>query len=636
MLTSIRTTFAHGFGRWILTALMMLLIASFGIWGIQDVFRGGGNDDVVSVGATSISTQRFQTTYRQEVQQVSRRAGRPITAIEAQALGVDKQVVGRLVAGAALDEQAHALGLGLAPEKIAFILMDDPQFKTPGGQFDRTYLNALLRNSGTNEAAFLAEQSKVYVRNQIGSSLSGEVVVPAAMQEAIARYGAETRSVAFITLTDALLGDIGKPDDAALKAFFEERKSDFRTPELRKLTYVSVTPEDLAAKVAVTDDDAKADYDSRLDRYSTPEKRSVQQIAFANEADAKAAADRIAAGQATFDAIAAERKIAAADLDLGVVTKAQLLDPAIADAAFALKQDAPSGVVKGRVSSVILRVTRIDPGVVTPFETVKDKIKSDLALSRAGKEILDIRDKIEDERSGGAPLKEIAAKFGLQATEVPAIDRDGRDAAGKATSLPEQAKLVPAVFANEPGSDSEAIDGREAGLIWFSVDAVTPARDRTLDEARPEVVAAWTVEEASKRLKDRAEAMVKDLGAGKSLDEVAKAAGIEPQQAWNLKRNAEGQGLSTAAVNQVFAVPVKGSATALSGTGTDRIVFQVTESIVPPFDPKSPDAAALEQQLSRLIEQDLLSQYVLKLQSDLGLTINQVNLNRALGVGGEG
>jgi peptidyl-prolyl cis-trans isomerase D len=633
MLTSIRTTFAKGFARWILIGLMALLILSFGIWGIQDVFTGFRSNEVVSVGKTVVSTEQFQRIYNREVQQLSRRIGKPISPAEARLLGLDRQVLERLTASALLDEQASAYRLGLSSERIAAAVMEDPNFRSPSGQFDRNYFAAILRENGMSEPAFFAEQQRVYLRGQLGESVAGKSAVPDTMLAAFARFRDETRSISYVTLTDALVGDVGQPEPAALQAFYEERKGEFRSPEFRKFTYIAITPEDLAAKVTVTDDDAKAEYEAHKDRYTTAEKRTVQQIAFQSAVEAQAAAGRISGGQATFDQIATERNLKPADLDLGTVTKAELLDPVVAEEAFKLPEGGVSGAVQGKLSTSILRVTKVEPAVVTPFETARDQIEKSLAVERARRDLGDLQDKVEDERAGGASLKEIADKFKLEAREILAMDAQGRDAAGQPYNLPLQADLVKAIFANEPGADTEVVDGRDQGLVWYHVDAIEGARERTLDEAKGDVLALWTKEEKGKRLQARAEDLLKELESGKPLDEVAKASNLEVKQAWGLKRNGEGQGLSAAAVNLVFATPVKGRATALSGNGSDRVVFEVTESIVPPFDAKGQQNVALSDQLSGLIGQDLLTDYVRQLEDQLGLEVNNANLSRAVGAG---
>lgn len=636
MLTSIRTTFQQGIARLILIALMVLLILSFALWGIQDIFRGFRSNEAISVGGTIVSTEELQRAYTLEVRQQSRRFGKVLSPAEARLLGINRQVVQRAAGNAALDEQVKKYGLDLEPIKVAEIVRSDPAFQN-GGRFDPTYFNAILRESGTTEAGLLAQQRQTYLRSQLGEALGGEIVAPEVMQEAFARYSGETRSIAYATLTDEQLGDIGQPDAAALQTFYDERRAAFRTPEYRKFTYLALVPDAFAAKVVVTDDDAKATYESRKSQFTAAEKRTVQRIAFANDAEASAAAADIASGKATFDSIAAERKLQPADLDLGTVTKAQLLDSALANAAFSLAEGTTSGVVHGRLSTVILRVTKIEREAVTPFDLVKDEIKKEVASDRARNELLDLQTKIDDERSGGASLKEIAGKLGLQVVEVAAMDAQGRDPTGKTIEMPLQDKLAPAVFANDPGSDTDPIDGRDAGTVWYAVDAVTRSRDRTLDEARADVVAAWTVDEKARRLKARADDLVKQLDGGKSLDDVAKAANLDVKQAWNLKRNTEGQGLSAAAANLVFSTPVKSFATTLSGSGTDRIVLQVTDNAVPPFDPKADQAVTMARQIEQLIGEDILVEYVTRLQNDLGLVVNQTNVNRATGVvGGEG
>ena len=71
------------------------------------------------------------------------------------------------------------------------------------------------------------------------------------------------------------------------------------------------------------------------DRFTTAERRKVEQIVFKDNAEADAAAAALAGGK-TFDDLIAERKLKPEDVDLGLVTKDKIIDPKVADAAFAL------------------------------------------------------------------------------------------------------------------------------------------------------------------------------------------------------------------------------------------------------------------------------------------------------------
>ena len=76
-----------------------------------------------------------------------------------------------------------------------------------------------------------------------------------------------------------------------------------------------------------------------------------------------------------FDALAAaSARSAPADLSLGTLSKADIADPARADAAFALPANEVSQPVKGAISGyVLLRVTKITPGVARTLDDVEGR-----------------------------------------------------------------------------------------------------------------------------------------------------------------------------------------------------------------------------------------------------------------------
>ncbi len=120
-----------------------------------------------------------------------------------------------------------------------------------------------------------------------------------------------------------------------LEKYFEDRKITFRAPEYRKLVMLALTPDEIAKSINVSDEEAKEFYDRQAARFTTPEKREVQQIVFPDEESAKAALEKIRGG-AWFENIATERGLSTSDINLGSVTKSAIVDPAIAEAAFGL------------------------------------------------------------------------------------------------------------------------------------------------------------------------------------------------------------------------------------------------------------------------------------------------------------
>ncbi len=425
MLRGIHKASSTWLGRAAMAVIMGGLVVSFAIWGIGDIFRGFGVSTVAKVGGTEISIDQFRQYYADQLQRVSRQVGRPISPDQARAAGIDRQLLGQLVAETSLDEHAKALRLGLSNEDIAQRIVSDQNFWGPNGQFDRARFEQVIRQAGFTEGRYVTEQRNVLLRRQIAQSVSGDVRVPTSMLTAINQYQNEKRTIEYIALTAAQAGDIPPATPEQLSKYFDERKVLFRAPEYRKLTLLSLTPVDIAKPESITDDEAKKYFEANKASFGTPEKREMRQMVFPNADDAAAARDKLTKGMSWGDLVK-ERGLKDTDVDLGSVTKADIIDPAIGDAAFALKSGETSAPVKGAFGSVILQAGKVEPGSQKTYDDVATQIKRETAEARAKSEINALRDKIEDERAAGSTLAETAKKLSLKSITIDAIDRAGR------------------------------------------------------------------------------------------------------------------------------------------------------------------------------------------------------------------
>src|SRR5919204_3900971 len=175
MLRGIRKASANWLGKAVMGAVMGLLIVSFAIWGIGDIFRGFGRSSLAKIGRTEIGIEQFRQMYNDRLQQLGRQIGRPISPDQARALGFDQQLLGQLVAETALDERARQLGLGLSDAEVARRIREDPTFRGFTGQFDRGRFEAIIRSAGYTEARYAAEQRRVSLRRQLAETVTGEV-----------------------------------------------------------------------------------------------------------------------------------------------------------------------------------------------------------------------------------------------------------------------------------------------------------------------------------------------------------------------------------------------------------------------------------------------------------------------------
>ena len=631
MLEGMRRGAQNWLGKTVLTILFGTMIISFTIWGVGDIFRGIGVSNVVEVGSTNISTIDFRNTYQTQLQNLQRQARRAITNEQARAYGLDRQVLGRMIADAALDQKVAELRLAMSDDDIARTILADPTFKGADGRFDRARFNDILRDNGFNEMSFVRDQRRVYLRRELGDALTGNVRPPEATVEAIHHFANETRSIDYFVLTEAAAGEIAPPAQSDLQSWFDARKANWRAPEYRKLVTLAVSPQMLADPAKVSDTDARAQYERiKGERFGQAETRELQQVVFATEDEAMAASEKIKGG-ASFADIAKDRNLADADIDLGTVTRPAIADSAVAEAAFTTPTGAVSAPVKTRFGFALVRVGAVKAANVRAFAEVADAVKLELATARARTRAQQVRDRIEDERSSGKPLVEAAKIAGFDITTIDAVDQTGLDKTGNKVALTEAESVLRAVFASDIGVDNEPVNTRDNGYVWFEIAATEPAHERRLDEVKDEVAKAWSDDELRRALTSKASDLVKAIDGDQSFEDAAKASGGEVKTSSTVKRGGA-DGLSPGLVAQVFNTQV-GKAGSAAGDGLTRIVFKVNDSVVPPFEADSDEAKSIAGQLATTYSDDILTQYLAKVQSDLGVKINAGALNLAMGGG---
>ena len=630
MLRGMRKASSNWLGRIVMGIVLGLIAISFAIWGIGDIFRGFGQSTVAKIGSTEITVTQFRQIYNDRIQQIGRELGRPITPDQAKLLRLDQQLVGQLVAEAALDQRARQLRLNVSDAEVARQIMNDPSFKGLNGQFDRARFEQIIRGAGFTEQRFTNEQKRLTMRREVADTVQAEVAPPQTMADAQNRYDNEQRAIDYVVLDSAKAGEVPAPTPEQIAKYYDERKSEFRTPEYRTVAILSVAAADLAKPGEVSDADAKRVYEANMARFGTPERRQVAQISFPNAEEAQAAAARLEKSELTFEALAKERGLSEKDIDLGLVTKAGMIDRAVADAAFALKEGETSAPIKGMFGTMLVHVVKVEPENVKPFEEVAAEIKQTIATERARSEIAAIHDKVEDERAGGSRLAEIAQKLNLKARTIEAVDRQGRDPDGKPISDLPSTNVISSAFGSDVGVENEPLQMAGGGYLWFEVLGVKRSGARTLDEVRSQVEQRWRESQVAERLKAKADEIVGKVKAGASLNDAASAEGLNVQTTFGLKRSGNAGSMPPSVISAVFATPKDGVSSADGKDGTERIIFQVTDISVPAFDANSPDSRKITDSMRRSITEDLLAQYVTRLQTDLGATINMDAVRRSV------
>jgi peptidyl-prolyl cis-trans isomerase D len=621
----------RGSTGWIAKLLFALLVLSFTVWGVADVFTGWGRGALAKVGSHEIRHEEYQRAFQNEINLISQQSGRRITTEQAHAAGLDNRVLSQLIAWSAVETHANELGLALSDDSIAGSMKNDQAFKGPDGKFSRLAYENILDRLGVSERGFLQLRRRDELREQLTSALINGVAVPDSMLDLINGWRGETRIAEHFTIDPDKAVTVPEPDEAKIKATYEQNKQAFMAPEYRKIALLVLSVDELKKSMVVTDAEAQTAYDESKADYNTPERRRVQQIAFKDKAAAEAAKKAIAGGKSFADA-AKEAGAKDSDIDLGLISKDRLIDPKIADAVFSLAKDKVSDPIEGRFATVLVRVSDIQPAVNRSFADVKDQVKDKVATKKASELLQSQLDQVEDQRSAGKSLKDIGAQMKLQFYEIPELDRANKARDGKpAVIIADANAIVTAAFNSGVGVENDVIELGNGGYAWIDVLDITPQKQKPFEEVKADAKQVTISTERARLINELATKLVERADKGEAMSVLATAAGaakVDTTPAFN--RTTTPQGMSKDAVTRAFTLAKGTAGSAPDENDKTRIVFKVTE-ITPAPPLSAAQRTTVTSDLKNALADETLSEYVLALQQRLGTHIYEDEFKKASG-----
>jgi peptidyl-prolyl cis-trans isomerase D len=376
-------TLRKGANSLVAKILFGILVLSFAVWGIGDIFRGGGRQSYVAqIGDQKIGREMLMSEYNRYLEQLRPMFGGHLDAETAKKLGFPQAVLQQMAGRAVFDQASQDLGLAVSDRTIRAKIENDQAFKGIGGTFDELTFRRALMEAGLTEDSYVSGLRHDIVRQELIDSVRGNGKAPASMAAALYRVREEKRTADSVAVPDASLPDPAEPDEAALAAYHKDHAAAFTAPEYRGVAYLALTPADLAKDVEVSDEDLRQAYEDNKARFTTPERRTVSQIVTPTQADAGRAEKMLAEGKDFADVA---KEVANQDKDaieLGTLAKEQLPKD-LRDPVFALAEGGVTQPVKTALGWHILKATAIEPGSVKSFDEARDGLKQDIAQDRA-------------------------------------------------------------------------------------------------------------------------------------------------------------------------------------------------------------------------------------------------------------
>ncbi len=582
--------------------IIVPVIAAFALFGVNDILTGTGNA-VATVGPERVTAQQLNRAYQLQLSQIQRE-NPGFTREEAERAGLGDQVLNRLVAEAAINASANELGLTVSDERSAEQIREIDAFANPfTGEFDRASYDQILRDNGMTGRMFEQTMRGEMKRQQLLTALFEGVGALEVMDRAFAAYRGERRRVRALVVRPEAVDAPEAPSEETLQAFLSENAQVFTLPERRRFTLVRVSPELLASRVEVPEEDVLSLYEIRLEdgELADPATRSFVQLAAPDAATAEAAAERLGSGESA-DAIAA-------DLGLGEPARFDALeafevpDSSVADTVFALG-DGEAGAVEGRLGWRAVRVSEaVDPDVPA-FEDVQAELRAELAGEAGLGLTFDLLARFEEARAAGATLEEAAAAAALPSESFGFVTRQGVSEQGfRAFTLQDVPDVLATVFDQPEGFATDLADYGEDGYFAVRIDAVAPETLPELAEVRGEVETFWRARQIDDAVAALAEQAAERARSGEALEAIADeiGAGASVEGAMLLRTETSGP-FNQSVVRAAFATAPGDYVTTRGGADQRAHLALLVEEILPPgsleVEPETADA------LDQLVRQD--------------------------------
>ncbi len=602
--------------------LFSLLILSFAVWGIGDIFRSGGQTQAVAeVGDTVIEQRDFVTQLSREVSTLNQRLGTQLSSDQVRAFGIPQQVLSQMISRAVLDEKASRMGLLVTETQMHKQVFENPAFQSPGGSFDGQRFAQVLRRLNIGEQTYLQRVGEDTKRQHLVGAVIGGAEAPESLAEQVFAHRGERRIGDFVEVQQSSFDDLGEPEAAALQAAYDNASGRFMTPAYKSVSLVLLSLSEAAAQVAVPDERLVEVFEARKAELGQPERRAVSQALLPDQAAAQTLYETVSQGVDFTSAV--EAATGRAPFDLGTVTKNNL-PPELADTVFGLEEGQVSEPVQSALGWHVVLVSEVLPPNEAVFEDHVEELRKEVAEGIAVDTIIDTANRFDEELAAGSSMDQTAEFLNLKVREIPAIDAQGRTPEGEPVeNLPDLQTFLATVNPLQPGEASTLKETRDGDFFMVRVDDVTPAQKRPLEDVRNEVVELWRSSEQERLAQEKAEAIAERVEAGETLAAVAEAEGLSLQETQPATRfETDQQRVTHPLIAQQLFEMAEGEVTTIGIPGS-QVVVQLKEILPPEEEGRDARLAELEQQLTTGLQDDIFQQFLAALQQEYAVVVNQ-------------
>jgi len=392
--------------------LMLLLALTFILWGIGDTITRQNKVVAFKVADQEVTYSQWQEALSQQVRAIEIEIGKKLTPEEVAAFGLQKMVLNQLINKMLLEKEANEMGVLVSDDMAKFEISSMPMF-IRNGKFDEDAFYRFLNAIGSSEEEFVQQMKSDIAVSSLKLALTLNKEFPKIYTDILSKARSVEKQFDLYTFDRKAIKLADKMTNSDMLMVYEDNKEMFTLPEMRNISYMTLSINNIDNKIIITDEQLQDAYEARKEIYEIPETRSVLQIIFKDKAKARYAHNELKEGQ-TFIKVAKKFFPKQKNFSLGDKITLDSFDEEIVGDIFDTEKGGFSKIVKSPLGYHIFHIKDIKSARTKSFDEIKAALATQLVMEKKYDEFLTFVQDIEQDSVGVESLAEIAEKYSLK------------------------------------------------------------------------------------------------------------------------------------------------------------------------------------------------------------------------------
>lgn len=526
---------------WIAKTIIGVIVVLMALTGFDAIIQSTSNSqNAADVNGEKITQSSLNAAVDMQRRQLIQQFGKDFDASLLDDKLLRQASLDSLIDRTLLLQGAKEAGMGFSDASLDQLILQTPAFQVDG-KFNAARFDQILQQQGMGRMEFRERLKQDVLVSQLQASLAASNFVTDAELENFVRLDKQTRDFASQTIhIDTKSIDIS---DDELKAYYDEHKDQYMSPEQVVVEYVELRKESFFAQAEASDEELQALYQKEIANLAE-QRRAAHILLEVNDklsdeqAKAKLAevAERLKQGEdfaKLAEEVSQDPGSASNGGDLGFAGPG-VYDPEFEKSLYALKKDEVSAPVRSSFGWHLIKLLDVQAPEVPSFDSLKAKLEREVKAQQVEQRFVEAAKELEEASFEASDLAQPAQELGLQVQTSGAFGREGGEGVA-ANRQVVQAAFSPEVL--EDGANSGAIELDPDTTLVLRVKEHKKPTLLPLEEVSAGIRDTLSRKKASEAAKAEGEALLaqlRDGGASGKDWKVVEAAtrsqeGVEPE-----------------------------------------------------------------------------------------------------------